>query len=162
MWQFNNKIKMEKEQLILQVSEMLNLGCDTTKQRCIELIEDLAKIGCEHDKGSVWSAFEAFLNHETKNFLSDETFDKIKVENFKWSKEKIKNWLNEQGKPLSVEGEYNFNALVLAMNYEYASHSKYIEKVGNQAMTTYMLAKEALEHEGYIERVLSLYLPETY
>ena len=144
---------MKKDELILKTREILeSRNDDIIIEECIDLIENLAKIASMHNPNEVYNAFEDFFNYETLNYVSDAKLNKSLLK--KWSKESILDWLEKQEIASSLERMYNENALVIAMNYEYTVHKNYVESTENQAMTAYLLAKEALEQENYINDIL--------
>ena len=147
---------MEKQEIIIKVEEILNMKDDRSNKECVALIENLTKIAIQHDQNAVYNAFEKFLNYETLNYVSNEDLEDIELK--MWSKDKIQAWLQQKNEPMCEDGTYNFNAIVLAMNYEYSAHKTFIESMGgNSATIAYQLAKEALQMDGYIDAVLEHY-----
>jgi len=144
------------KELIQKVKEIVQSKNDESViEACIELIEKLTVISYPEKKEEIEIAFKDFFNYETLNYVSDEKLSKINLE--KWSKESILDWLQKHELKSNLEGIYNENGLVLAMNYEYSSHKNFIESSGNAPMTAYNLAKEALEKDGYIDNILDSY-----
>ena len=143
---------MKIEESIQKVYQILKLSNGSGIEECIEFIRVLAEIGCRNYENEVHEAFDDFLNHETINYVSDSKLYEINLH--KWSKESIVEWLQKHGLNKRKEGIYNDNALVVAMNHEYTAHRNFVESTGNPPMTSYQLAKEALEQEDYIKRII--------
>ena len=126
---------------------------EASTEKFINLLESLVLF--IPDKDDAMSAFDDFFNLDTLNYISNQKFKRIKVN--KWSKDSILEWIEKNGLNKEIKGIYNDNALVVAMNYEYFTHKKFIENMGNAPMTAYNLAIEALEKKGYIQDIFSRY-----
>ena len=151
-------IKMEKEQIIQHIKKIIQKGDENSINKILKFIENLIETIHEDNQTELSKIFNDFVGSDFLNFVSDDDFEKITLE--KWNKEQIENWIKSKNEPLELIGVYNLNAIVLAMNYEYFTHKEYIEKIGNEAITAYQLAKSALETKEYITRVLDIYLSE--
>jgi len=117
----------------------------------IELVECLTKISYMMYSDKVNDAFDNFFNYKTLNYVSDE---KIKTIEFKkWNKKTILDWLQNNEICSFESGVYNDNALVVAMNEEYHTHKNFIERTGDEIMTTYLLAVGCLNKENYIDNI---------
>ena len=138
---------IEKTMEILQ-----NMDFNEKSLRCLaSLIEGLESVAKKYDPSTTNRLFDDFFNYETLNYVRDEELSKINLE--KWSKNSIIEWTEKHDLENSVEGIFNENALVVAMNNEYKAHKDYIDKTGDAPMTSYLLAKGALYKEDYIKKI---------
>jgi len=87
------------------------------------------------------------------NYMSDSELEHF-LHEVKWTKEQLLPLLRQSRLSTEKEGIYNDNALVAAMNYEYASHMKYINSTGRVILVSHLLAEEALQRKGYIDRIM--------
>ena len=147
---------MQREEIIVKLEEILKTKDEQAIKECVVLIETLSEIAFKHEPDAAQEAFEDFFNYKTLNYLSDEKLEKVTLN--KWQKDYLRNLLEQNKMDICVDGFYNFNALVLAMNYEYIAHKNTIESTGKPVSTAYSLADDALRMEGYIEHAFDHYM----